>query len=58
MSDRMRDAIDKVAVQIREHDRRSGKDTTFEEARRVAVVQGVSYERRNPSKTRPPEGGH
>jgi hypothetical protein len=53
----MRDAIDRVAVQIHEHNKRSGKNTTFDEARRVAVERGVSHERRNPSKTRSPKGG-
>lgn len=53
----MREAIDRVATRIHQHNVRSGKSTTFEEARRVALDHGSSFDRRNPSQPRPPKKG-
>jgi hypothetical protein len=52
----MRDAINRVAARIHQDNQRRGKETTFEEARKVATRCGVSYDSRNPVKPRSPKG--
>jgi hypothetical protein len=52
----MRDAIDRVALRIHEHNQRSGKATTFEDAQNTAREKGTSYDDRNPAKNRAQKG--
>jgi hypothetical protein len=52
----MRDAINRVASRIHQDNQRRGRNSTFEEARKVATRRGVSFDDRNPVKPRSPKG--
>jgi len=52
----MRGAIDRVAVRIHEQAQKTGQPSTFESARKQARAKAISYDNRNPAKTRADKG--